>query len=613
MRVGFPYAYSSIQKSNINLLSNINFLFFFYLDDIFAQSARVEALNLFGKHQAALSSAIQICEKIISDYRPFEGVQLFNFSAEPITTVFNTLLDNGREEEALELALVTLSSSSSLPPGEYAQNRLTHRCEQLISRLDSISLKEAKFQKVLHKYGEQLYDTVSDILDQTEKTFDILPNHCFVRFLFENLIDINSELAFKLIYILLPINFTKPDNEDDDMDFLPDPLSYNGVFCFIQTHLEYQQGELAASILSKCENYPDYLKLTLTNILEGVKQHQQLLKLAKLCQTKALKIENNAELLGAAFELGVRSIRLTRDECERKTCIRWLVSCAVDNGRQAVDFLIRNWTDLFYPKEITSDVAPMLASQPVSFHLKLTTPAKKEELVHNIQNMVIEACIKDPVPCILFALTLCEDNVDNFQLACQIVNESNDRFNTAQLFSIARYLETKKHQEKAFKIGINALKKLDVGPADSQHPAVCDVLWICTLASKMGMDQLTQTVPVIENCIHNPLILTEIVERCSNSSLNSNLRKFSHHKEPLNRLVASAQKLFVEDVELKLQNITRKNYSDFSDYLLKIKRAFLLSEDGLEQFQWLIDFIVTSQKGKKKLHQIISKTLISNS
>lgn len=501
--------------------------------------------------------------------------------------------------------------------GEYAQNRLTHRCEQLIARLESIDLKQPQFQRVLKKYGKQIYQRVSDIVDTTdERSADIVPNHCFVRFMFEHLVHIDPELAFNLSFTLLPVKFNRINDEDDEDDFVTEPLSYNGVFCFIQSHFEYQQGELAATMLGRCDKHAEKLKLTLTTILDCVKHHTQLFKLAKMCQAKAQKSssDNHKQLLGAAFELGVRSIRLTREDCERKTCIRWLVSCAVDNGRQAVDFLLRNWTDLFFPKEIASDVAPMLASQPVAFHLKLTTVEKKEELSRNIQSMVIEACIKDPVPCILFALTLCEEHKDNFQLACQIVGESNDRFNTAQLFSIARYLDSKKHQERAFKIGISALKKLDIGPNDCQHPAVCDVLWMCTLATKMGMDQLTQTVPVLENCVHNPIILTEIVERCSSSSsLNPNLTKFSHHKEPLNRLVASAQKLFVEDVELKLQSITRKNYGDFSDYLLKIKRAFLLSEDGLEQFQWLIDFIVTSQKGKKKLHQIISKTLVTNS
>ena len=125
------------------------------------------------------------------------------------------------------------------------------------------------------------------------------------------------------------------------------------------------------------------------------------------------------------------------------------------------------------------------------------------------------------------------------------------------------------------------------------------------------MDELTQIVPIIENCIRNPLVLTEIAEKCSNPIYFSGSTHFCCNKEPLNRIVALAQKLFVEDIELKLQNITRKNYSDFVDYLKKIKRAFLLSDDGLEQFHWLIDYIMMSQKGKKKLHQSIKLTFLS--
>ena len=107
--------------------------------------------------------------------------------------------------------------------------------------------------------------------------------------------------------------------------------------------------------------------------------------------------------------------------------------------------------------------------------------------------MVIEACIKEPVPCVLFALTLCEENIDNFELVCQIVYESSDRFNAAQLFSVARYLESKKHPERAFKVGLRALKKLDIGALDCQHPAVCDIFWVSTLACTLGMDAVSYT------------------------------------------------------------------------------------------------------------------------
>ncbi|XP_057297984.1 zinc finger SWIM domain-containing protein 6-like [Hydractinia symbiolongicarpus] len=579
-------------------------------DNVFTQAARIEALNLCNLKTKAMEHSLLLLNTLKTSHT--SSCDIFSKSTEPILTAYNTLIENELKAEALELALIALSRSFNLPKGEYAQNRLTHRYEQLISQLEMLDYKSPVLQNILSKYSKKLYQHVVTLLD-TPITRDILPNHCFIRFLNEQVFQFDANLAFKLSIMMLPLNLNKSDSDDDESDYISDVVSYNGSFCYIKSHIEYQQGELAASMLKQCDRHSEYLKLTLTAILEDIKQPSQLLKLAKLCQSIAVaqQPELNIDILSAAFELGVRSIRLISDASERKACIRWLVSCAVDTGRLAVDFLIRNWTDLFSPKEISNEIAPMLTSQPVFFHLKLNSPLLREELLSKIRNMVIEACIKDPVPCVLFALTLCEDHCENFELVCQITSESSERFNTAQLFSVARYLESKKHLQRAFKIGIQALKKLDIGAMDCQHPAICDVLWISTLASNLGMDELTQIVPVIENCIHNPLLLTEIAERCSNPAYHKSVyQNFSCHREPLNRLVASAQKLFIQDIEAKLQTITRKNYNDFTDYLRKIKRAFQLSEDGQEQFQWLIDYIITSQKGKKKLHQVISQHLM---
>ena len=544
---------------------------------------------------------------------------MFSKPTEPIFVAYNMFSSNNMDSEALELALIALSQSYTIPHGEFAQSRLTHRYEQLISQLETLDLTKPQLQKILIKYAKMYHNSLLQKVEDSENTLDILPNHCFVRFLFQNIVLVNRKLACDIALYLLPLNLNKQSTipaDNDDVEIYEDHQNeaYNDVISHVRTHLEYQQSELAVCLLKECHSETEYLKLTLASILEDVQQPEQLLRLAKLCQTMVTRDQNqpiNQEFQSAAFELGVRSIRLISDVLERKSCIRWLVTCAVDTGRVAVDFLIRNWTDLFTAKEIASDIAPMMTSHPVCFHLKMTSSYTKEEHLNSISNMVIEACIKEPVPCVLFALTLCEENIDNFELVCQIVYESSDRFNAAQLFSVARYLESKKHPERAFKVGLRALKKLDIGALDCQHPAVCDIFWVSTLACTLGMDEMTQIVPVIENCIHNPLILADIAQRCSSGAYTQSPHKFSCSKEPLNRLVASAQKLFIQDVEVKLRNITRKNYIDFTDYLTKIKRAFLLADDGKEQFQWLIDFIITSQKGKKKLHQLISTTFLS--
>lgn len=582
-------------------------------EDLWKMGAEIDATNLANNLDKALVQAKVLLTSLKETKNTYNDLKMFNKPTEPIFVAYNIFISHGDEERALELALISLSQSYTIPHGEYAQSRLSHRYEQLLSQLESLNLSSAVMQGILLKYSKEYYNSLSSKVDE-DINMDILPNHCFVRFLFQQLIGVNKSLACDLALYMLPLNLNKRAVHDGDEEDL-ESITYNNIFLHIKTHLEHQQSELAACLLRQCYTDLDYLKLTLTAILEEVYQPQQLLRLSKLCQTLATRNNSssnaNQDFQSAAFELGVRSIRLISDVLERKSCIRWLVSCAVDTGRAAVDFLIRNWNDLFSPKEISSDVAPMLTSQPVCFHLKMTSDYNKEELLSSVSNMVIEACIKEPVPCVLFALTLCEDNIENFELVCQIISDSSERFNAAQLFSVGRYLENKKHHSRAFKVGIRALKKLDIGTMDSQHPAVCDVFWICTLACTLGINEMTQLVPVIENCIHNPLILTDIAQRCSSSAYVPHGRAFSCYKEPLNRLVASAQKLFIQDVEVKLRNITRKNYGDFTDYLTKIQRAFLLAEDGPEQFQWLIDFIMTSQKGKKKLHQLISQAFLN--
>ena len=575
----------------------------------------VESLRLCGCEERALN----LSKKAVQIQRRLAGTNFFASNTNPIQTFYNCLIDNQLESEAYELAIISLFTSFELPKGEYAQSRLTHRCEKLISLLEKHDLKNSTFKAILKKYSNEFYKRFTRLPDANCTGSNILPNHCFARYIFESLSNSDLNQAFQLGLYFLPLDLNKYSTEIDDEDILAENLTFNGTSCYVLSHVEHQQGELAASLLKNCLKNPSYLKLTLTSILEDVRNPSQLVRLAKICRGTAFSEQKingemtsakNDELLGAAFELSVRSVRLVTDIDERKTCIRWLVSCAVETGRRAIEFIIRNWSDLFEPKEISNDVGPMLTSQPVFFHLNLTSLNDKEKLLCDIRTMVIEACIKDPVPCTLFALTLCENDCESLELVCQIVYESSQRFNTAQLFSVARYLESKKYLEKAFKIAIQALKKLDIGPLENQHPAICDVLWLGSLACTLGMDELTQLVPVIENCIHNPLLLTEIAQRCEAMNPHTEIR-YSCQQEPLNRLIAYALKLFVQDVDVKLHSITRKNYLDFTKYLQKIKKAFSLSEDGAEQFHWLIDYIMTSQRGKKKLHQVISETFLS--
>ena len=588
----------------VNIYYSLISIRFFLSDDFVGKSASIESYNLVNRANESLRIAQQLLNELKHKTVSANEVNLFDSSIESVSIVYNALMSHKQESNAFEWALICLCQSWTLPHGEYAQNRLSHRYEQFLSELENLDFNDINLQNILLQYSKDLYKKLLLVLQNQS---DILPNHCFIRFLFERLIVIDPELAFNISHLMLPLS--RKNNDDSPVNNI---LSYNGRTTCITAQLEYQQAELAASLLKNCEKNRTYLKPSLATVLQNVRQFEHLYRLAKLCRDIAGE-ENDVEnlFLTASFELGVQCLQVVSDINDRKVIVRWLMSCAVDLGKQAVEFLVHNWAELFTPKEIANDVSPVLTSQPVLFKLHLTNINEKEYFMRSIRNMLIEACIRDPVPTILFSMTLCEDHPQSFELIFQICYESQEKFNPAQLFSVARYLENKKHAKKAYKLAVQALKRIDLGVLDTQHPAVCDILWMSLLASNLGMDELTQIVPIIENCIRNPLVLTEIAEKCSNPIYFSGSTHFCCNKEPLNRIVALAQKLFVEDIELKLQNITRKNYSDFVDYLKKIKRAFLLSDDGLEQFHWLIDYIMMSQKGKKKLHQSIKLTFLS--
>jgi len=553
-------------------------------------------------------SSAHICSEENSKGGPFCNC------TEPIFVIFNCLVESGHEVEALEIALVALFQTYSLPKGMYCQARMNHRIEQLIVQLDSLKiLKKQELIDVTLRYAKLCYDRWSS---DDNRDNDMLPAHSFIRFMFELLLQIDIEFAFKFACLMLPINVNRNNIEDSsettNQEREAEDLTINGVVCTSKSQIESQQAELAAVMLKHTNNNHAHLKSTLEGILEEIGCASHLMRLAKQCQTQSISQTGvfRRNLLEVAFELGVRTIRLMLDPVERRECIRWLVACSVETGKHAVEFLIRNWSDLFCPKEVACEIARLLTSQPVLFHLSLSL-SEKDELLTKVRGMVIEASIRDPASCVMFALTLCEEHLENFDLICHIISQSSNRLTPAQLFSIGRYLESKQFTKRAFKVGMLALKQLDIGVMDDKHPAVCDILWVSNLATNLGIDELTQIVPVVVNCVHNPMVLTEVARRCSSPAFNKSKIRYSCNKEPLNRLVACAQRLFVRDIEHQLQTITPKSYGDFTKYLQKIQLAFCLSEDGREQFRLLLDYILTSQKGKKKLHKLVQHTVFA--
>lgn len=602
---------------------------FFLADNFICAAAYIDALVCHGHKEQALEIALRVAEK----FRLNQGEIPFGFgndelsksndswlghTLDPISILFDILRNeaelNGQFAKFLPLAVyvsfIGLSQVKFLPPNKYEQLRLCHREEQLIAQLEELDFSTSYLRPVLLDFCEHL-------CYQRTLNLGISPSHSFIRFLVSKLLPLKCDLAYAFSLPLLPLEpviRTEPSQvvEGDE------PI------CHIISHLQLQQSELAAALLKGCCRKPSRIDSVVAAIAKHVKNPEQIYRLAKLanslvtdCQI-AMNKEFERKLLGASIVLGTKAVQLTlhATSWDRQEMIRWLISTAVAVGKSSVLNLLAQWIQLFTPEEVSKDVSGMLTSQPVLFKLRLD---KDEEVNYfsTLRNIVIESAIRDPPACALYALTLCEGEPEPFELACQIVNESANRLGSVHLFSIARYLDSKGHSRKAFKAAMLAIKQLDINVDQETHPAISDVFWACALACSLGKDELTQITPIVCNCIRNPIVLTEIARRSSrNYSFISNgvtlqgTSKFSCNKEPLSRILATAQQLFVREVQNKLENISPKLYKDFVKYLEKVNVCFRLIDEGQDQFQWLLDYIAMTQKGRKKLHKLISDTAV---
>ena len=602
-------------------------------DDVIVGATYVDALRCHGYREEALDLAVAIGQNI-QQFSMQDDLQLDRFNPtlknktgwlghilDPIGALFDILFEAAEKTEekhyflplAIEVAFAGLSQIRTLPAGQYAQMRMCHREEQLLAQLEEVDFSTRPLKAILCQVCESLQSRLRMYDDHS-----ISPSHSFSRFLFNKMLPLDRELAYSFGVSAIPLFVPASDeNEDELINESPN------LICHIKSHLESQQSELAASMLKGCCTELRHLKSVVSSINSHLHSASQLFRLAKLASSLAddskakTSSSTRSSLLEAGLQLGIKAVELTRTETswERREMVRWLVSSAVLHGKEAVETLVIRWAELFTPQELSKDVATILTSQPVLFQLRMNKLEEKS-FMSKLRGMLIEGAIRDPASCALFSLTLCENDTESFDLACQIVNESVSRLNTTQLFAIARYLESKGYQQRALKVAMLAIKQIDIGPEQESHPAVCDIFWACTLACSLGKDELTQITPIISNCVRNPLVLTELARRCVRTSSfysGTNCKKkcanLSYDKEPISRLLATAQQLFVQEVQSKLTNITPKHYSDFTQYLEKVRTSFQLVDDGNEQFQWLLDFIATSQRGKKKLLKLIRESV----
>eukprot|EP00794_Sanderia_malayensis_P007764 gene7764-8610_t len=608
-------------------------------DDVIRAAAFADAFRCHGLNSEAVQIATRIAEKLrqistlnqpndnrIESSRAGDSWLVHNI--DPISIIFDILSSELEKNDrnrvkylqlAVHVAFAGLGQVKSLPSDKYEQLRLCHREEQLLTQLEDFDFSSEHLRPIICRFCEHL-QTLSH-----RNSRSMSPSHSFTRFLFNKTLLFDKKLAYSFSIPLLALSPSidgSDGSHDDDNDV-----------CHILPHLEAQQCELAAKLLRGCHNDADYITSVVGSIKAHIKNSSQLFRLAKLassvieenCEGMSHRVET--ELQRAAVELGTKAVQVTLNSnaWDRHEMVRWLVSSSVLRGKQAVFALFLRWRSLFTAEEVCKDVATMLSSHTVLYKLQMGEEEEQNFMTH-LRSVVIESAIHNPQSCALLALTHCECEPEAFDLACQIVNESASRLGTTQLFSIARYLESKGYLRKSLKVATLAMKQLDIGLEHETHPAVGEVFWACALASSLGKDEFTQITPILCNCVRNPVILTEIARRSvknssyvinsGTTSTTNNKTKTSNKlyfdKEPINRLLATAQQLFIQEVQNKLNNITPKQYTNFVLYLGKVKAGFDLVDEGQEQFQWLLDFIATTQKGRKKLQKLINDTFLNS-
>ena len=174
----------------------------------------------------------------------------------------------------------------------------------------------------------------------------------------------------------------------------------------------------------------------------------------------------NPALLNVGFQLGLQVMRKTLSSSlnwRRREMVRWLVTCAIEVGLEAVLSLMQNWSGLFTPTEATGTVASALMSHATIVRLNLDF-TRQEELASCARTLALQCSHEDPSNCSLNALTLCENDCIAFETAYQIVIDAaaDSIMTSSQLFTIARYMEHRGYPQRAYKLALLAMKNVHI-------------------------------------------------------------------------------------------------------------------------------------------------------
>ncbi|XP_076267009.1 zinc finger SWIM domain-containing protein 5-like isoform X2 [Rhynchophorus ferrugineus] len=463
-----------------------------------------------------------------------------------------------------------------------------------------------------------------------------IPMHTFARFLFLSLLNYYPDLAYEvgLRAMRLPL-LEEGDNDGPGGSNGAGPSTAAGrpPRWFTLGHIESQQCALSSTMLSAAKGEVMRLRTVLESSQRHIHSSSHLFKLAQDAFRFATP-ENGPRhhtLLSVAFELGLQVMRMTLSSLNwrRREMVRWLVTCAVELGLEALISLMQNWFQFFTATEAAGPVATTIMSRGTMLRLQLTF-GQQEELSGCARNLALQCATKDPPNCALNALTLCENEALAFESAYQIVVDAASHIMTSsQLFTIARYMEHRGYPTRAYKLATLAMKNVHLAYNQDTHPAINDIHWAMALAHSLGKNELGNMVPLLVKNVQCATVLSDVLRRCGASAPGGpslapphpdvkhgphrrgcsapGVKPLSFDRPPLRPLLDAAVAAYINTTHSRLTHISPRHYADFIDFLGRARDTFALAHDGHAQFAQLIENMKVAYKGKKKLMFLVKE------
>ncbi|EDV22322.1 uncharacterized protein TRIADDRAFT_28605 [Trichoplax adhaerens] len=513
---------------------------------------------------------------------------------------------------AYEFALIALSQQRRMPSNCNAQELMKKQEEALLCRLKNVEM-DSILQVVLRNHVQMLLkdDFPSSLSAYVDR--NCLAMHSFAHYLFNSLVDREQELAFQVGFrsVRLPLDMRRDGNWADQE-----------VEWYIAPHVESCQYKLAGTMLQASQSYPDKLLGVLQAIINHIQNVKYLFKLAKDAMQLALRpfssrmvglqSARDEDMLNCSFKIGLQVCRLTLHQAnntKRTDMVRWLVTCAVDVGIEALRTLMELWRSLFTPNEATSVLVLTILSTSTLNQLQLCR-LREMELVSCARRLALECSREEPQSCCLNALKICRKDLNDFNEAYEIVVQNFNVIPLIELFAIARFFDNCEVY-RAYRVALLAMRRVNLAHNQETHYIVSDVYWACSLAHSIGKPELTKMIQFVIKGVHCAPVLADILRRCATPApsvciIGGNGQKLiSYKNEPLNLLLDAAINCYINTTHERLAHISPRQYSDFISFLCKARDTFLLAENGELQFQQHLIRLKSLYKGKKKLMALV--------